>query len=136
WKSPASAGATLNNWIKELKEYGRPFLWMGIGGWMLQFVDRWIVYGFFGKDQAGLFAYASNIGAIIPTLVVGGLMQLVFPAIFRQADEARTGADWQRIATRCDRVTFVFLGLTVSGLALLAAIGPYLVGLLISRDSH
>lgn len=121
-----------SQWKRELREYGRPFLLMGIGAWLLQFADRWIVQQFFGDVQAGLFAFASSLAGIIPTIVVGGLMQLIFPGIFRRADIARSADDWLQIARRCDQVTALFFGVCLAGLSALVLLGPYLVGSLIS----
>lgn len=119
-------------WKRELVEYGRPFIFMGIGAWLLQYADRWVAQQFFGDTQAGLFVFASSLAGIIPTMAVGGLMQLVFPGVFRRADQARTPDDWQQIARRCDQATAVFLAVSLLGLIALVWIGPYLTGWLIS----
>jgi hypothetical protein len=91
-----------------------------------------LVTAFFGKEQAGIFALAANIGSIVPTLALGALMQLVFPAVFRAADHAGSLEDWRRIARRCDSITLVFLLLTAAGLILAQWLCPHLVGSLIS----
>ncbi len=127
----AEPGAA-DKWRQELRDFGRPFIWMGVGGWLLQFADRWTVAFFFGEHQAGVFNLASNIASMVPALVCGMLMQRVFPAIFRASDQARTEADWRRLARRCDQATLLFLGVTLGGLAALHLVGPYLVGWLVS----
>lgn len=121
-------------WNQELKDYGRPFIFMGIGGWLLQSADRWIVISFFGAEQAGLFAYAAGMGAMIAALAAGGLMQLVFPVIFRGADLAKTAGDWRELARKSDQATWVFLGITLAGLVGLSWVAPWLVGPLIGRE--
>lgn len=130
--SPRPPEAQATKWVQELREYGRPFVWLGVGAWLMQNADRWVVALFFGKIQSGHFVFATGIGSIIPTMIIGALMQLVFPAIFRQADLAKTRQDWQSIARRCDQITVVFLILSFVGLFMLTLIGPYLVGSLIS----
>jgi O-antigen/teichoic acid export membrane protein len=132
--APAPGQETAIKWRQEMRDYGRPFVWMGIGAWLLQNSDRWIVYNFFDESKAGLFAYASNIGAMIPALVLGGLMQLVLPAIFRQADTAKTAQDWKQMARKCDQATGAFLALTIGGLLLFIAISDFLVGRVISLN--
>ena len=131
WGAAPPSSEIAETWRRELREYGRPFLWLGVGSWLFLYADRFIVESFFGKSQSGLFGYAANIGAMIPFLVSGGLMQLVFPRIFRQSDEARSASDWQRIARYCDAATLAFVLLTVAGLLLFAQVGPFLVGPLI-----
>jgi O-antigen/teichoic acid export membrane protein len=121
-------------WLEELRVYGRPFILMGAGGWLLLNVDRWVVAWAFGWEQAGLFNLAANIAGIVPNMAVAGLLQWVFPGVFRQADTSRSTEDWQRLARRCDYCTLLFLGVTVGGLLALAAVGPYLVGWLISEQ--
>ena len=120
-------------WLRELSDYGRPFLWLGVGGWLLQFADRWIVSLFFGNEQAGLFALAASLGAFVPNLAQAALMQGVFPGVFRLADEARSEADWRAIARRCDQFTLLFLGVAVVGLLGLHWLAPHLLGVLIDQ---
>ncbi|MBI4660982.1 MAG: oligosaccharide flippase family protein [Verrucomicrobia bacterium] len=132
--APHSQTGSQGRWEQELREYGRPFVWLGIGAWFLQCADRWVVKIFFGEEEAGLFAFASNIGAIVPTFVVGGVMQKIFPQVFRQADHAQTRREWEQIAGRCDQATGLFLLLTILGLVMLQALGPYLLGWLIAEQ--
>lgn len=118
-------------WRRELRDYGRPFFWLGLGGWLLQFADRWVVASFFGDEQAGLFALATGLGAYVPNLILAALMQGVFPRFFREADLAKSRADWQILAHRSDQFTLLFLGASVVGLVGLQWCAPHLVGRLI-----
>lgn len=118
-------------WRQELKDYGRPFMFLGVGAWLLQYVDRWIVEQVFGSTQAGLFGVALQLGGIIPTMAVGILMQLYFPGIFRKSDHARTPDDWRTIARECDRITIGFVALTLAGLLTLHFVAPLFTGWLI-----
>lgn len=129
--APDADAQTLAGWRQTLRDYGRPYLWMGVGGWLLQSADRWIVAAFFGEEQAGLFALASSLGGIIPAMAAAGLLQWVFPKMFRMADQARTPADWRNLAARCDWLTLLFLAVSLAGLGALSAIGPHFVGWLI-----
>lgn len=126
------APAQFEAWRRELRDYGRPFALLGVGAWLLQNVDRFIVERFFGLDQAGLFQLALGLGAILPTLGVNVFMQLFFPGIFARCDAARSAEDWRAIARRCDGLTAAFLALTLGGLVVLHAAAPWLVGPLIS----
>src|SRR5204863_9538424 len=65
-------------------------------------------------------------------MMVAGLLQLVFPGIFRGADEARSKEDWRKLVKRCDQYTFLFGAATVGGLLILSLVAPYLLGWLIS----
>jgi O-antigen/teichoic acid export membrane protein len=121
-------------WRKELRDFGRPFMAMGVAGWLLMYADRWVVDFAFGDEQLGLFTLASNIGSIVPGLVSAGLMQGAFPAVFRQSDQARSPQDWRNLARRCDWFTLLFLGVAVAGLGALQLVGPLLVGWLIGNQ--
>ncbi len=133
WRTSSLEPAQERKWTEELRHFGRPFIIMGAGGWLLQNADRWVVGAAFGKEQLGVFNMASNIASVIPNMVAAGVLQWVFPAVFRQADAARTPEDWHRLARRCDQFTLLYLGLTVAGLSALAVIGPFLVGNVISN---
>jgi O-antigen/teichoic acid export membrane protein len=131
--APASV-TQQTEWKRELIAYGRPFAFVGIGGWLLTSADRWIVEAAFGAEQAGLFAYASGIGAMVSTLAAGGLMQFVFPMIFRGADSARTKGDWHALARKSDHATLAYLLLLLIGLQAVIWLEPWLVGPLISEE--
>ena len=118
-------------WRRELRNYGRPFFWLGLGGWLLQFADRWVVAYFFGEEQAGLFALAAGLGAYVPNLILAALMQGMFPKFFRDADLAKSPAEWQALARRSDQFTLLFLAGSVVGLLGLQWGAPHLVGWLI-----
>jgi O-antigen/teichoic acid export membrane protein len=121
-------------WGQELRDFGRPFVLMGVGAWLLTNADRWIVALCFDEQRAGIFAMSSTIAVIVPTLVAGVLMQGIFPRVFRQADRAQTSADWRAIARRCDQMTVLFLALTLVGLTVLTFLGPGLVPWLLGAD--
>lgn len=131
-RAPAPDPTQEARWKTELREYGRPFVLLGIGAWFLMSADRWVVKQFYDDHQAGLFAIASTIGAFVPTIVLGALMQFALPRVFRKADLAKTEQDWRQIASRCDHVTVIFVVLSLAGLVALHWMGPYLVGWLIS----
>lgn len=119
-------------WRRELRDFGRPFVLIGVGGWLLQSADRWIVALRFGAEQAGLFNLATSLAAVVPALAVGGLMQVVFPGFLRGADAARSPGDWRALARRCDLFTALVLAAGLGGLLALHAAGPWLLGWLIA----
>jgi O-antigen/teichoic acid export membrane protein len=124
---PPLAGAMREQWLAELKKFGRPFILIGVGGWALQSADRWVVARFFGNEMAGQFGLAVSMASVIPAMASSTLMQWSFPKIFRKADQARTAADWLTLRRDCDRVALLFLGATTAGLLLLRWLGPWLV---------
>jgi len=126
--APAPDAETAARWRKELKDYGRPFLLLGAAGWLATVADRWIVALFFGEERLGLFSLAANLGTLIPAMASAGLLQLLFPKIFRRADEAKSHHDWRELARQCDRQMLVFLAVTLVGLAALHWAGPHLIG--------
>jgi O-antigen/teichoic acid export membrane protein len=132
--APTPTAEMVREWMQELRNYGRPFLFLGIGGWLLLHVDRWIVDQFYEKARVGFFNYAANLGGIIPTITATAMMQAFFPGIFRRADLAETPGDWRKIAYRCDQLTIGFVVLSLGGLVALHLTAPLLIGWLIDRQ--
>jgi O-antigen/teichoic acid export membrane protein len=130
--APAPASEVQAQWRLELKDFGRPFIFMGIGAWILLNIDRWVVALRFDEQKGGLFAMASSIAFVVPSLTSGVLMQGFFPRIFRQADQAKSADDWRRLAWRCDQLEVAFLTTTLVGLVALTWILPLLVPWLIA----
>lgn len=127
----SEAAAEQSRWREELRGYSRPYFWLGVGGWLLLFADRWLVFALFDERRTGLFALASSLGSIIPAATAGIMLQLGFPRMFRLSDEAQASGDWSAVARRCDRLTVVYLVVAIGGLTLLAVLGPHLVGWLV-----
>jgi len=128
---PAGAAADQARWAGELPGYQRSYFWLGVGGWLLQSADRWLVFAFFDERLTGLFALASSLAGIVPTMLAGVMLQSAFPQVFRQSDAAAAANDWRAVARQCDRLTAVFLVTAMLGLLALAALGPHLVGWLV-----
>src|SRR5207249_4871734 len=122
--APPAAKDVVKLWLQELHSYGRPFLFLGIGGWLLLNVDRWIVDLFFDRARVGLFNYAANLGGIIPTLTATAMMQAFFPGIFHRSDVAKSAEDWRQIARRCDKLTMAFTIVSLAGLRTLHFAAP------------
>ncbi len=118
-------------WAGELPGYRRSYFWLGVGGWLLQSADRWLVFAFFDEQLTGLFALASSLAGIVPAMLAGIMLQLAFPRVFRQSDAAAVANDWRVVAQQCDRLTAVFLVTAMLGLVALAALGPHLIGWLV-----
>lgn len=129
---PEIAAPLREQWLDELKRFGRPFIIIGIGGWALQKADQWVVALFYGEKVAGQFALAVSLAGVIPTIASSALMQWSFPKIFRKADQARTRGDWLQLQRDCDRAALWFIAATALGLVLLRCLGPLLVPWLIS----
>jgi O-antigen/teichoic acid export membrane protein len=119
-------------WDGALRTYGRPFAVLGIGGWLLQNADRWIVERSFGVEQAGQFAMAAGVGGFVPLFFTAVLMQAFYPRAFREADAAQCVDDWKRLARQCDYMTAAFLVATFTTLGALAVVGPALIGTLLA----
>ncbi len=129
---PAAAdAASQTRWAGELPGYQRSYFWLGVGGWLLQSADRWLVFAFFDERQTGMFALASSLAGIVPMMLAGIMLQWGFPRVFRQADAAAASGDWLAVARQCDRLTAVFLITAMLGLLALAEVGPFLVGWLV-----
>lgn len=120
-------------WSRDLSAYGKPFFWIGVGGWGLQFADRWVVAAFFDAEKVADFAYASQIVAFLPSLIAAWLLQVAYPGFFRHADTHRERSDWRRLALRADALTAVFIGLTLVGTLAAHVLFSVLLGNLISE---
>ncbi|HYE31709.1 MAG TPA: lipopolysaccharide biosynthesis protein [Methylomirabilota bacterium] len=132
-RSSLPADQQTHDWKKELNEYGRPFLFLGIGSWLLSYSDRWALSISHTNATVGLFALASNLAAVPATFVLSLLMQWRFPHIFRASDSAKTKSHWEGIARSCDQTTIQFLLLSVAAVGALHLMGPHLVGWLVGE---
>ena len=130
-RSGAVKAGTQARWTDELRGYTRAYFWLGVGGWLLQSADRWLGFALFDDRRTGLFALASSLAGIIPTILAGTMLQMSFPRVFRLADAAAGSDKWTHVARHCDRLTAVYLTAAVVGLLGLAWLGPHLVGWLV-----
>lgn len=133
-QNSSNAESGIARWRTELVEYGTPFIWLGVGNWLLQFADRWLISLVLGESKAGLFSTASGLSAYVPNVILGAMMQWVFPSIFNACDQAKGASDWREIASRCTRWTVGFVGISLSGLLLLQWVGPRWMRDLLGRE--
>ncbi len=131
---PASvpAPATSLEWTRSLRSYGRPFVWVGVGSWFLQFADRWIASAFFDPDKVADFSYATQIVTFFPVFLASWLLQIAYPGFFRHVDTHQEKSDWRSLGRKADLLLLVFLALTAAGTLLAYWTFKLLLGNLIS----
>lgn len=126
WRQPASApGAAPLGPVYG----GSMFMLLAAVGWVQTGWHRWIVAWFLGAETSGQFVLASNLGALLPSML--GVMALQFfqPGWFTA--EVATVEDRRRLLRRVDQVALLY---TLAGLALSAGVHlamPLLIGTLI-----
>lgn len=123
-----------NKLKKELRDYGRPFVFLGVGSWVLEVSDRYVIQMFFGDHVVGNFDIANRLSTYAVALVFLSMMQGFFPHIFKMADQARSKEDWKEISRRCDKISVVFAFFGFASVAVLHTMGPYLKGWLINEN--
>jgi hypothetical protein len=109
---------------------GPLFTALALASWVTSGMNRWIVAGFFGEQQAGFFTLIGGIATVLTSMPAVALMQYVQPGLFALGDG---GAELRStLARRVDLVALAYAA--VAGLALAAfhAALPWLVGPLIS----
>lgn len=110
---------------------GNLFVVLSLAGWTMTGVNRWIVAGFFGADQAGFFTLATNISLIVTSMLGTVFMQYFQPVFF--SANSNTPSARNELASRVDRVAAAYCGLSLSGIMALRLIAPYLIGTLINE---
>lgn len=128
WRQPAHApgASTLGPTYG-----GSMFMLLAAVGWVQAGWHRWIVAWFLGAETSGQFVLASNLGALLPSMLGVMLLQFFQPGWFTTA--VATDEDRRQLLARVDRVALLF---TVAGLALSAALHfamPLLIGTLIGN---
>lgn len=126
WANKPTAPET-PKWLGEARDYGKPFFYLGIGGWLLLFADRWALAFFHPEEVVGHYGLAMSLASVPPTFVLSFLMQWVFPGVFRASDQAATPEDWKAILKKCDKATALFFTGSIGAVGLLHYIGPHLV---------
>lgn len=95
-------------------------------------INRWLVVWFAGEQEAGYFTLAGNAVAIITSMLATMLMQYVQPDLFALGDR---GTDHRpALARRMDLVALFYTITGLTGIAVLSALAPWLVGPLISEE--
>jgi hypothetical protein len=108
---------------------GSMFMLLAAVGWVQAGWHRWIVAWFFGAETAGQFVLATNLGALLPSMLGVMLLQFFQPGWFTAAVDTRE--ERRMLLRRVDRVALVC---TVAGVALSTGLHfamPLLIGTLI-----
>lgn len=114
---------------------GPLFIGLALTGWVLLGLGRWVTAFFFGPTETGYFSLASNLGALVPSVLATVLLLYVQPVLF--AAPAETAEDRRALAQRVDRVALLHALGSLAGLVVLRMLLPSLVGSLIGeRYAH
>ena len=129
WR-PRAAGPAPARAIDPFYE-GPRLVTLALAAWVLAGLNRWLVAWFFGAEVAGHFTLASNIGAIVPTMLGMVIMQYAQPHWFAAdigSREARL-----RLFRDVDRVALAYTAGAVALLVLLQLAMPRLIGVLVDE---
>jgi len=136
WFKPVDTGLRLPDnpqWPSQLISYGRPFVWIGVSGWLLQFADRWIVSLFFDSTRLADFSYASQLVGFLPAILAAWLTQVAYPGVFRHVDTHGAKTDWGGLFRKMDRLLILFFAITIIGTLFLGQLVSLLMGNVIAE---
>jgi hypothetical protein len=108
---------------------GPLFMALAIAGWVVAGANRWIVAGRFGSETTGYFVLATNVGAILPTMLGMALLQYFQPQWF--AGGVLTPERRRALLAEVDWVAFAYTGLALCAAAAVHAAMPLLIGPLV-----
>lgn len=100
--------------------------------WALFAIGRWIVGAFFPQEIAGYFNLAATLAFVLPSALSTTADAIFSPLVYAAAAEARSDADWKKIAHNTDARACLYLGLSIAGAIAVQLIAPFLVGNLIA----
>lgn len=113
---------------ESLDAYTRLFLVNGALALLNQGIVRWTVSAAFDDVVLGYVTMAGNLAAVGPSMLSGALWQYHYPRLL----EARRTAGTAAMNRRADRMVGWYVGGTILGGAVLAALLPFLPGTLIA----
>lgn len=100
--------------------------------WTLSGMNRWIMAGFFGETQAGLFTLAGNLAQIIPAMLGAVFMQYFQPGFFT-APHSTVSERWA-LARRVDILAGAYTLIALGGVVALHGLAPWLIGPIIAEN--
>ena len=110
---------------------GNFFVILSAATWALSGINRWIMAGFFGETQAGLFTLAGNLAQIVPAMLGAVFMQYFQPGLF--AAPHSTVSERRALARRIDLLAGAYTLIALAGVVALRGIAPWLIGPLIAE---
>lgn len=108
---------------------GSLFIVLALSTWALTGVNRWIVAGFFGEEEAGFFTLASSMAVVAVTMISNAWVQYFRPGLFAMGDTA--GGDGERLSRHTDRSALAYTLVAAGALVVIIQIAPALLGWLI-----
>lgn len=115
-------------WRCKLRDYGRPFIFTGIIGWLLTTIDVWLAIFFFPDALGGHYAMAINLCSVIAGVSGSTLLVWAFPMIFKKADTAQCMGDWLRLKYQTYTLWLILLATVSLGVYALYVLEPWIVG--------
>jgi hypothetical protein len=103
---------------------------LAVTGWALAGLNRWIMALCFGPTETGFFVLASNLAALVPSMLGTIFVQYFQPGFFALGDSP--SAARPALARRVDGVALIFSVVALAGVSALVLVAPWLVGPVIS----
>jgi O-antigen/teichoic acid export membrane protein len=90
WSAPIKSKEAIGRTMRELVEFGKPFLYFAMFGLVSAYADRWIVFGMLGEEAVGRYAVIYQLANAPILLAVGIMNQFIVPLIFDRAGAIAT----------------------------------------------
>lgn len=111
---------------------GPLFTLLAAASWMLYGLNRWVVAAFFGDYATGLFTLASNISALLPSVLGAMALQYFQPGLYSLFDSGPANVR-EALLRRVDLIVATLGIVGFGGILLLRWFSPLLVGTLIEE---
>jgi|CXWL01.1.fsa_nt_gi O-antigen/teichoic acid export membrane protein len=92
WDVSIQSNEAIGRTMRELVEFGRPFIYFAAFGIVSAYADRWIIFGVLGAEAVGRYVAIYQLANAPVVLAVGMMNQFVVPVIFDRAGAVVTEA--------------------------------------------
>jgi O-antigen/teichoic acid export membrane protein len=120
--------------MRELVEFGRPFIYFAAFGIVSTYADRWIIFGVLGAEAVGRYAAIYQLANAPVVLAVGMMNQFVVPVIFDRAGGVATAAQSMQSTQLLYQVIGVFSAILIILVGVAYLFSEFFVGLVTAPE--
>lgn len=129
---PIDVDATGQDWLRQMRDFARPFTRFGLLAWLQQSSDRWALQAWTGPMSVGQYAVLYQLGYSPVGIISNMLNTLVAPILYGRAGDA-TNQDRNQVVHRLvKKLTLLGLLFSVGAFVLAVLLHRWLFALLVA----
>ena len=117
-----------------IKGFAKYFGVLSLFLWIQMWLDRWIINGFLGGEEVGMYAPFSQIGSAYFTGISGVLMMFYTPIFYEMVNKTKNNIGVIEVKKYIKKFIYKYIGISLIGLLFVFSMRKFIFTLLLGQE--